>query len=341
MKAVLVSLILFASVHLFAQQQANFIYTEGKTFVIKTFDENLKTGSFEVIDYSHLNGYFNSNNYNISYTNEQIQLSSNSKEVYFKLHGIKNNKFTHSLYRYDLESQEFHTISHISNEMVDWWKVFPELGFILCYGEVSDQISYIDIETGDQLPFEEFDIPFKYINTEVKNEEVFIRGKQGMEYVEFAYNTSTDHITKDTLFHLELEDATLIYQSPFLIESNEEEQLFVLHNMNMINEHRIPYNGGKIHHDRIRRQFIIPGEEHLYSVDYELRVRDSISIQNSSIFLETAEGYIVKGNGNEKGEEQSTFLISKDFRNNSLLTENFASEHLTSVQYTSSTPVEQ
>lgn len=324
----------FFSIPLFSQEVANFIYSEGKSFIIKTYNNNLNTETYKAIDYSNLNGYFNSTNYNIAYSNEQIQLSNDSKDVYFKLHEILNNNFTHSLYKYNLEAEQFDTITHISNEMIDWWKIFPDQGFILAYGELNGQLILIDLETKEQLPFEDFDDKLKYISTDIIEDNILVRAKEDEHFIQLTYNTQTDHIQKDTLFNLELEEATLIYQHPFLIESDKEKQLFVLHNMQMTNEKKIPFNGSKIHHDKIRRQFLIPGKDFIYSVDYELRVRDSISMNNGSIYLETDEGYIVRENIDSNNKTETTYIISKDFKENSIIQNEFIDEHLTSVQYT-------
>ena len=107
-----------------------------------------------------------------------------------------------------------------------------------------------------------------------------------------------------------------MYHPPFLIETDVKDQLFVLHNMHIKTEQHIPFNGKKIHHDQYRRKFLIPSEEKMYYVDYNLNIQDSLPISNATVFMETADTYLIKEHSFKTKKDSTThsYVVGKDFQ---------------------------
>lgn len=316
----------------FAINKRYFISHSGKQFTIEITDTDLNTDETVLIDFSKLKGSFNHQIYNQSYQAEQVQVDGANNRVYFNLSDFENDTSQQYLYCYHIDIDSFELIQHIKNERLRWWNLFPDENFIVAYGEEEFSFLYIDLDSKEIYDIIYAQDSLHFIDARITENILELVGKEGSHFLKWSYNIDDDLVIRDSLFALEFDSASLIYNHPFLLEANYKKEYVLLHTANKIYEIKLKYKGRKLWIDENTGQILLPTKSGIHSYDFQLNLIDSVGIENGTIFCTNNDAFFIKEIRDVYGENEFYYWVSKDFQHNYMIDGKIVPENLISVQ---------
>lgn len=316
----LLTTVLLNFIYANAHNERYFISHADKRFQIDVKDVELNLEESFIIDFSHLKGEFRHFKYNQTYQAEQVQIDGKNKLVYFNLHDFENDTAQQYLYSYDLNTEEFELVQHLKHERLIWWKLFADEDFIIAYGEEEFSFLYIDLNENELFDIIYAEDSLSFLDADLQADgQLEIVAKEGNHFMQWMYNIEEDNAVFDTLYTLEFDSASLVYNKPFLLEANYRKEYVLMHTPEKIHETKLKYKGRKLWVDNDTEQILLPTRTGIHSYNFDLQLVDSVGIENGTIFGTNDDAFFIKEVRNTYGDNEFYYWISKDFQHNFML----------------------
>lgn len=312
----------------------HFVSHENQIIKITITNDSLEQEDILQIDCRTLKGEFVSSEFNQTYKTNALQIDPIKQKVYFKLSGKENDTLQQYFYAYDIDYDTTALVYQVSNETINWWQLFHDNNFIIAYGEEEFSFLYLDLEENELYDIAYAEDSLDFVDAHLKENQLQLVGKEGQFFMQWQYNIDDDLAVRDTLFGLEFDSASLVFNPPFLLETNYRKEYVLLHSTEKIFETKLRYKGRKLWIDNATKQILLPTKTAIHSYDFELNLIDSISIENGTIYTANNESFFVKEVRDTYGDNEFYYIISKDFKHNKKIDGSFLPDSLIYVKET-------